>query len=47
MMMIMSFLKVHAVIVSEDRVCKVLPKMSTTGDETVTLDSVERGMYCI
>lgn len=23
--------------------CKVLPKMNTTGDETITLDTVERG----
>lgn len=39
----MTIAKVHAVIISEDKVCKVLPKMSTTGDETVTLDPVERG----
>ena len=46
-MTIMSFPKVHAVIVSEDKVCNVVPKMSVTGDEAVTLDSVERGMYYI
>ena len=37
------FDKVHAVILSEDKVCKVVPKMSTTGDETITVDLVERG----
>ena len=36
--------KVHAVIVSEDKVNKVVPKMSTTGDEAITVDSVERGL---
>ena len=36
--------KVYAVVVNEDKVCKVLPKMSTTGDEVITLDPVERGI---
>lgn len=40
-----SSVKVHAVIVSEDKICKVVPKMSPTGDEVITLDSVERGCY--
>ena len=31
-------------VVSEDKVCKVLPKMSTTGDEVITLDPIERGI---
>ena len=41
------FDKVHAVITSEDKVCKVVPKMSTTGDETITIDSVERGWQSV
>ena len=35
--------QIHAVITSEDQICQVIPKMS--GDETITLESVERGMH--
>ena len=33
--------KIHAVITSEDQICQVIPKMN--GDETISLDSVEKG----
>lgn len=37
--------KVHAVVISEDKVCKAVPKISTTGEEAIVLDPVERGRY--
>ena len=39
--------KVHAVVISEDKVCKGLPKISTTGEEAIILDPVDRGICTV
>ena len=39
--------KVYTVVISEDKVCKALPKISTAGEEAITLDPVDRGtVHC-
>ena len=39
----MIFYKIHAVIISEDQICQVIPKMN--GDETISVDPVEKGLH--